>query len=464
MDPKPAVALEISEDRMEVRLDCRPSGFPLDELLQLVQQELDRYGLPAATLTEQWEEKLEDALKESEILEGFLLVEGQRSTPPVGGSIEWAGDFFSQGFVVDPETGAVDFRERKAKPVVSEGQALARIIPPIEGTDGTDVFGKRVPAKKAEWPRLKPGRNVLYDEEQLAFTAATSGRVRLQGYFLVVDEVLSLPGSVGLATGHISHPGALEVGKDIDPGSRIRAHGDVHVVGFIESADISAGGSLIVGGGINGHAAEAIHAGGEVRARYLNETRVVAEGDISIEKEIIHCSVETRGSLHMPNGRVVGGRVVAKMLIDVRETGSANGVRTELVAGWTPEEMRLIQSHMKRIHHIKSKVSEIHHALDPLMTRVDEFQGNKREMISQLMAKSYELEQQLAEEQHALDEITGGGHPTIVIRGRMFPDTLLCINGTRLLLREEVHGPLRAITGNGRVKLLRATVKGDSVI
>src|SRR5690606_40246478 len=138
------------------------------------------------------------------------------------------------------------------------------------------------------------------------------------------------------------------------------------------------------------------------------------------------------------NGRIIGGRVTARNLIGVKEAGSIGGVRTELTAGWSDEELRQIKVQRARVAQMAAKVEEIHHTVEPLMTRMNDLPADKREMVTLLLAKAYELEQQVTEEQKILDELIGEGEPSIIIRGRLFSDTVLTVNGERLILREQV--------------------------
>src|SRR5690606_10724322 len=115
------------------------------------------------------------------------IVEGTPPAPPVHGRIEWVADFFSTGFVIDEATGRADYRQRAAQRSVEAGQLLARIIPPEEGREGTDVFGQRVPPEKPRPAKLRAGPHVRIDETTGMVYAEVTGRIRLNDGLVTVD-------------------------------------------------------------------------------------------------------------------------------------------------------------------------------------------------------------------------------------------------------------------------------------
>jgi len=64
--------------------------------------------------------------------------------------------------------------------VVKPGQKIARVEPATPGRDGKDVFGKTLPAADGDNDYPEPGEGVLFDPEQLTYTASTYGIARIE--------------------------------------------------------------------------------------------------------------------------------------------------------------------------------------------------------------------------------------------------------------------------------------------
>ena len=122
-------------------------------------------------------------------IEGAILVRGEAPVWPQDGTIEWGGNFFDTGFLMDEATGAVDYRRHAAQVAVKQGQFLARFIPPRPGTEGRDVFGKRIEVQRPKTPRIRAGANVCSDESGNEFYATKDGRVRFAEDKLLVRNL-----------------------------------------------------------------------------------------------------------------------------------------------------------------------------------------------------------------------------------------------------------------------------------
>src|SRR6185436_13597582 len=98
------------------------------------------------------------------------------------------------------------------------------------------------------------------------------------GNAVTVEKVLSLK-NVSMATGNISFDGTVEVAGDVHPGMKLHASGDIVVKGIVEGAQLNAGGSIHVAGGVVAHAV--VHAGSSVSARFVENASIHAETTIA---------------------------------------------------------------------------------------------------------------------------------------------------------------------------------------
>jgi uncharacterized protein (DUF342 family) len=445
---------------MAALLDCTVPNEGLDSLLTCIEVELISLHVANPPTREQLEQWMRHAAEKGSSLVNEVLLEGKRPIPPQDGTIEWTQDFFSSGFAVDEKTGAVDYRRRVEHLTVETGHLLARVTPPKDGEDGCDVFGRPIPAGNPKPERLCAGPNVRVDEKEdgLYFYATSKGRLRWASNILAVDEVFHILGSVGLATGHVSHPGSVLIGGDVLAGSSVEAGGDVEVNGTVESADIQAGGNLHVHGGITGLGSQSIKVKGSVNAKFILEASIEANENIIVEREVVQSTLRTRGSLMMPRGRLVGGAVTALGGIVLREAGSDGLVPTLLIAAEDYAlEDKLFQV-KSQIGKLTRNLEKIHKKVDPLTSRATALNPKLRAAVEKLLAAAHEMEGEIERLRSELAEIGKDSRdrtkPRIYIRGKLFPETTLRIKTWSLEVKEEHSGSLRAGLMGSRIVLL----------
>lgn len=446
--------VRVTKDRLAVLLDCTVDLDDLDPLLTQIENRLASLELADSLSRDELEQRLRQAAENDPNVVQLVLIEGETPLPPKDGVIEWTGDFFRSGFVVDDETGSVDYRRRLEQRSVDGGQLLARVIPPQEGTNGRDVFGKSIPVGKPKQPHVRAGANVRWDAETNSFYADSTGRVRWISNVVSVDSVYSISGSVGLETGDISHPGAVVVGQDIEAGAKVQADGDIDVGGIVESAEIETGGNLTVQGGITGSHGKKIKASGRVHAKYVVETSIEAGGDVGAEREIRHSDVKTLGAVIMPAGRIVGGEVTALGGFDVGEAGSKAMVPTVLIAAVDYRLEAEVGRREKEIQALDKNIKRIRATVGPLMARQKALSNKQREAATELLMRVSQMEGRIGELKQEIEALKAASKalakPEILIRQKLYPETVLCIGAERLHVRKEFPGPVRAVIGKDR--------------
>ena len=214
-----------------------------------------------------------------------------------------------------------DLRDFGVIPAVRAGESLVRRHPPTPGVDGMTVTGTliaAVPGQVIEWS-LGEGVELAPQDADL-LVAARDGLPRMIENGATVDAVFSVK-NVDLATGHIIFKGSVVVNGDVTEGMKVVAGGNVFVKGFVEGLLIEAGGDITVGGSIIGHqlaSAEkdssystTLQAKGDIQCNLAQYARFSTEGNLYINKQIMHCAVAAAkvyaGPEDNPNGKVIGG-------------------------------------------------------------------------------------------------------------------------------------------------------------
>ncbi|MFO7974687.1 MAG: FapA family protein [Candidatus Hydrogenedentota bacterium] len=460
--PFPEATLQVTRDRMAVLLNCPTMPSELDEFIDWVREELAaREVMPH--LLEGIGDTIRGVVAKDEGFHGVAVVEGKQPGPPIDGYIEWGGDFFKAGFLVDEETGALNYRKPAAERNVVTGQLLAAVHPPQPGEDGVDVFGNRVPGKKGRARRLRPGRNIRQEDDR--YYAAREGRIQWDQKTLSVDEVLVIHSDVGLKSGDIDHLGTVVVQGDIGPESVVRATGDIEVEGIIEQADVEAGGDLVVEGGIMGRGKDKILVEGRIQAKFIIDAEVEAGHDIVINREIVQSTVKCMASISIPNGRIVGGEIVARAGVLVGQVGSEALVPTVLTAG--------------RDFRLDDKLEILHAEIDGLFTKREQLdlklqRASKRKRLPMMRPEDLQngdvpaLTEEIKEIDRRIQVLTAEAESLKLqsksnTRARLeilkvvHPESYLGLGEEQLHVRERFRGPVHAHVSGGKVHLRRGT-------
>lgn len=244
--------------------------------------------------------------------------------------IEYRFDSHPRLLPTPREDGSMDYHALLVERFVGEGAVLVARTPPVEGTAGRDVRGRRFevpPAKDVDLQKLA-GRNTSIRDGNLV--AGAGGRPVLGGSGRIdVLPVFEVPGDLGYAVGNIDFPGDVVIRGDVKPGFSITAGGSVVVKGLVEGATIKAGHDLSVMGTAGEHH-NTFDVGGNLVAQYLHTTEARVAGTAKIAREIVNCRLTAERIHTGPAGRIVGGSTVATEEIDAGSLGSTKGNLTEV--------------------------------------------------------------------------------------------------------------------------------------
>jgi uncharacterized protein (DUF342 family) len=451
------IQLRMTKDRMQVVLECDAAGRAPESLAQCIFDRLERFKLVKPPDPARLAETLREALERSDDLRGLCVASGTPPRQPVDGRIVWSADYFNPGFEVDNDTGRINFRRRIGNRNVAEGQLLATIVQPVKGENGIDLLGNVVRVRQPRRSRIRVGENVEADSEGLNFFATLTGRIRWHRELLSVDEVYEIDGDLGLETGDVSHHGAVLVHGDVLQGSRLEAVGDVEVLGTIEGAHVQTGGALHVHGGITGNDHTRIVAAGGIQARFILDAHIQAGGDVTVENEVIHANISTRGALYVPAGRLVGGEINALGGVDAGQLGSPAAVPTHIIAGEDHTLEGQIAILRNKLRLAVENVEKVNNTLVPLRGKIASLPEKSKDALRTLLGNLPAMEAAVEELKEEIAEVTAQSHAqsrdVILVRNRLYPDVRLRIHGETLHVREETHGPVRPILVEGHVRL-----------
>jgi len=451
------LSLKVSDDKMELLVSGDVRGWKKEELVDILVEKLKEEKITQPELVESAKKRLLEIIEQEEIFENIILLRGKEPVPPVEGKIEWEQDFFAQGYEIDPETGMMDYRKPKAKKNVEAGQLLATIVLPKEGEDGIDIYGKRVPAKRPKPVRLRVGRNVKADETNTHFYATIDGRLRLEEDIIHVDNYLEIQGNIGLETGNIHHLGCLVIDKNIEVDSEVYAEGDIEVKGYIEQANVTSNGKILVYGGITGVAEKKITARGSITAKYLLNSIVESEEGVYISKEIDQSFVRSRGPVYV-GGRIVGGEIIALGEVKSDQLGSEACIKTTLILGEDYFLYKYLIPFEEEKKEKKELLGKILKGIQPLQNRWQELPQDAKNAYIRLIQQARTIKDSLEEIDKKIDEVVAASKekalPQAIIRKHLYPDIFVKIGDKTFQNHEYVKGPVKITLALGEIHLL----------
>ncbi len=455
--PTVPILLRVSDDKMQLLISGDIRGWGKEELLKYLEEIIKEEKILEPNIIESAKNRFLEIIEQEKIFTNIILLQGKPPIPPVEGRIEWKQDFFAQGYEIDPETGLMDYRKPKAKLNVKEGQLLAVIISPKEGEDGFDVFGKTIPVSKPKPIRLRAGRNVKTDDTNTHFFALIDGRFRLEDDVVHVDNYLEIQGSVGLETGNIHHLGYLVINKNVESDSIVHAEGDIEIKGYVEQADISTKGKLLVFGGITGGFNKKIIAKGSVTSKYFLNLYVESEEGIYVGKEIDQSQVYSRGPV-IVGGRIVGGEIVALGEVKADQLGSEACIKTTLVLGedyFLPRYIKPFEDEKKEKQELLEKIVK---GIKPLQSRWQSLPLDAKNAYIKLVQQAKTIKESIDELEKKINELIHESKkkslPQAIARKHLYPEVFIKIGDKTFQTREYIKGPVKIALAMGEIHLL----------
>lgn len=278
------------------------------------------------------------------------------------------------------DDGHIDYKEIDIICSANKDDLLIKKISATQGANGTDVFGNEVPGKFGKDFNITAGAGTYKDPNDASIIkAASDGIIAFNPNSLIVEvqKLYAIPSSVDFSTGNVHVKSSVDVGGDVKTGFSITTPYDINVKGRIEHAEIICDGNLNVKGGIVGDCKQIIKVGGDIHTGYIRDHHIICTGGVYAGTEISGSIVESGDEVTLvkPDGRIVGGKIVASSKIVAGSAGNKYDVPTLLEVGVNFEHRgrylkkfeQITESH-KQAETIKKKIDLMDESLpDPGM-------------------------------------------------------------------------------------------------
>lgn len=287
--------------------------------------------------------------------EQTLIAQGESPVPGKDGFIKLVYDMEQTNSTpTELEDGKVDFKEVLQLKNVKRGQLIAERFDPEPGPYGKTVTGEEIPAKLGKQVRFKVGKNVVTNDNQTAMYSAIDGMISLTDNEKInVFPVYEVNGDVDYSIGNIDFVGTVVIRGNVLSGFRVKASGDIRVIGGVEGAEIESEGSVEITGGILGGNKGYVKAGRNVRSTFIQDGNVHAEEEVLVSQSIMHSHVSAGKSVICSGakGLIVGGIVQAGDFVSARTVGNTMSTATTIEVGVKPQyrsEMLELRARLKQ--------------------------------------------------------------------------------------------------------------------
>jgi uncharacterized protein (DUF342 family) len=305
---------------------------------------------------------------------------------------------------IELEDGKVDFKEVTTIHNVRKGQLIAQRILATPGTAGIAVTGEALAAKDGKEARLKPGKNVVMDAEQVAMYAAIDGMIsQTERNKLNVFPIFEVNGDVDYNIGNIDFVGSVVIRGSVLTGFKIKAAGDIRITGSVEGADLEAEGSIEISAGILGHNKGTIRAGKRIKSSFIQDATVIAH-EVLVSQSIMHSTVRASKEVVCKGtkGLIVGGTIQAGELVAARTIGNSMSTATVIEVGVLPElrnELVQLRTQLRTVNENVDKTDKALILLDQLAAA-----GQLGPDKVAMRIKLNHTKKQIAEEQAAIKD------------------------------------------------------------
>lgn len=394
----------------------------------------------------------------------ILAAEG---TPPIPGrnaKILYNFEQNRQELNLKEKNGRVDFKEMNLIQNVVEGQVLAKKIPADEGTPGRMVTGKLVPTKPGADVDFQLGKNVRLSDDSLSILAEINGQVVMTSEKLNVEPVYMVSGDVNLKSGgNVIFLGTVFVKGSVADGFKVKAAGNIEVMGNVGKCELDAEGDIIVHQGINGKGEGLVRSGRSVWAKFIENSRVEAEEMVVASDGIINSHVEANKRVICQGKRatIVGGHIRAAEEIRAKTLGSLSGSETIIEVGYDPKSIARMAALEEELGKIQVDLDETERniaTLENFKKVRKELPEDKLAFLEELTEKRDEINQdkvKLEDEQKELKDYLSSLKIVgkISAESRVYAGVKISIKDANLKIRNE----FRATTFINEANTVKAT-------
>lgn len=334
------LSVSISEDKTVAYLQFLKSDGEFkctqEDLERFIQSQQIKYGINRRTLQQIAENPEKYFFAKTAIAFGESPVQG------IDGRIEVVMKIVDDKShsPLESENGNVDHKEINNLNNVLKGQLISKRVAPLPGKPGISVMNEVIQFKPGKDANFKAGKNIVINAEKTAMYAAIDGMITITDKGKInVFPIYEVNGDVDYSIGNIDFVGTVIIRGNVLTGFRIKAAGDIRVIGGVEGAELDAEGSIEISSGIIGYNKGHVKAGLNVKTSFIQDGYVIAGEEVIVSQSIMHSNIRAGKSVIClgSKGLIVGGNIQAGEKVIARTVGNSMSTITTIEVGVLPD-------------------------------------------------------------------------------------------------------------------------------
>jgi uncharacterized protein (DUF342 family) len=282
---------------------------------------------------------------------------------------------------------------------------------------------------------------------------------------LNVEPVYVVDGDVNLKNGgNVTFLGTVMVKGSVEDSYKVKAAGNIEVMGNVGKSELDAEGDIIVHQGITGKSEGFVRAGKGVWAKFI-ENAHIESGELVVASDgIINSRVDANQRIICQGKRatIVGGHLRAAEEIHARTLGSVAGSETVLEVGFDPkskERLVEINTRLSEIAETLEKTEQNINSIEKLRKKKEsELPEEKQRVLQESIDKRDELleeQEQLKEEKKELEEYLS----SLKVKGRISASDRV-FSGVKIVIKDatlDIKNDYKAITFINEKNVVKTT-------
>ena len=405
----------------------RGDGLPVDPSFVYVL--LNRIGVTSGILDEEISQAVMTCNLDRRPLRDVVVARGAEPVSEIPEHSSLEPKFSHPALHIADNVQRVDFRELASLFIVMANETIATIHPKQPGVPGKDVRGKETAFARKSPESCSAGRNVERRDGKLV--SAVDGRLAIEAGCANVDEVLLIKGEVDFHTGHILFPGDVVIEGAVHDGFKVWSGGSIVCKSTIDAFDVNAKKDLICAQGIIGRRRGQVRVGGELKAKYIQNCRVAARGDVKVAAAVISSRIFTLGTLDLGDkGVIMGGEAFATHGIRCGRLGNQAFQSTSLHVGTDFTVQQRLDQVNEKLRLLAARVRHLDEAASAHPgPEANKLRADLAKMGADLRAQVMDLLSKLDTDDNAI----------VDARGEIFPGVTIEICRVSIVVQEKLH-------------------------
>lgn len=345
------------EAYLQVPIPENEEEYTIGYLQSLLEQNGICYGIIESALNRMIDEQIYN--------QPVMVASGNPAIDGIDGYYEYKFNYNKENKPQMKPDGSVDYWSVNSICTVRADDVIAVYHPPVQGTDGMNVRGVTILAKRGKDQAMLKGKGFLRSEDGLTYTSEIDGKIEMQGDRIMVMSVHEIAGDADISTGNIDFRGDVIIHGNVESGIVINATGSITIDGTVEACTLKAGKDIILRRGMLGGNRASVKTNGNIYAKFFESTSIETGGDIQADV-LMNCEVDCKGKIILTGRRasIIGGEVHALSGIEVMNLGNDAETKTYIYVGAEPDMNTRMAMLAKKISEMKEELAKVEKGIE----------------------------------------------------------------------------------------------------